>query len=283
MIIERKGDAYVWFSWGATYIVFTQTLPIDHPLLVAALRALPAGILLLMVSPSLPTRDKIVPFLVLGLTNIGLFFAFLFFAASRLPGGVVAMLISAQPLFVAFLAVPLLRRLPHLGQIVAALAGMAGVALLVTGTQQSLDPIGIAAALAAAVSMAAGTVLIERWGRLGTPLSLAAWQLTIGGLVLLPLALFVEGLPPAPTVLNAVGLVYLIGPGTALAYWLWVRGIGQIGADVTFLALISPLVATVFGAVLLEELFSPIQMLGAMVILSSAATGMILSRRKKDR
>ena len=31
--------------WGTTYIIFTQTLPVDHPLLVGALRALPAGLL----------------------------------------------------------------------------------------------------------------------------------------------------------------------------------------------------------------------------------------------
>ncbi|MGD7085307.1 hypothetical protein ACQCR9_22275, partial [Ralstonia pseudosolanacearum] len=44
--------------WGTTYIVFTQTLPVSHPLLVGALRALPAGILLMLLGPGLPPRDK---------------------------------------------------------------------------------------------------------------------------------------------------------------------------------------------------------------------------------
>ncbi|PCI41914.1 MAG: EamA family transporter [Rhodospirillaceae bacterium] len=267
--------------WGTTYIVFTETLPVDHPLLVAALRALPAGFLLLMVSPSWPTRDKLVPYFVLGLTNIGLFLALLFIAAARLPGGVVAMLIAAQPLFVAFLAIPLLRRLPHGGQVLAAFAGIVGVGFLVSGSTQNLDSLGIAAALGAAASMALGTVLIERWGRVGTPLSVAAWQLTIGGALLLPIALVVEGLPPMPTVLNAVGFVYLIGPGTALAYWLWVRGIGQIGSDVAFLGLLSPLVAAVLGMAWLGEELSLVQALGAVLILLSAAAGVILSKQKK--
>ncbi|MGD7128518.1 hypothetical protein ACQCSI_18235, partial [Ralstonia pseudosolanacearum] len=45
--------------WGTTYIVFTQTLPVSHPLLVGALRALPAGILLMLLGPGLPPRDKL--------------------------------------------------------------------------------------------------------------------------------------------------------------------------------------------------------------------------------
>ena len=266
--------------WGTTYIVFTETLPVDHPLLIAALRALPAGLLLLMVSPSWPTVEKVVPFFVLGLVNIGLFLALLFVAAARLPGGVVAMLIAAQPLFVTALAVVLLRRMPHGGQVIAAIAGIVGVGFLVSGSTQNLDTLGIIAALGAAASMALGTVLIERWGRMGTLLSLAAWQLTIGGALLLPIALMVEGLPPMPTALNAIGLVYLIGPGTALAYWLWVRGIGKIGSDVTFLGLLSPVVAAVLGMALLGEKLSLVQASGAGLILLSAAVGVVLSKQK---
>ncbi|MGD7084193.1 EamA family transporter, partial [Ralstonia pseudosolanacearum] len=135
--------------------------------------------------------------------------------------------------------------------------------------------------LGAAASMATGTVLIERWGRVGTPLALAAWQLALGGLVLLPVALAVEGLPPVPTLRNAAGFAYLIVIGTALGYWLWVRGIGRLGADVTFLSLLSPLTATVLGALLLGEWFSPVQAAGALLILAATVAGMALSRRAR--
>ncbi len=264
--------------WGSTYIVFSQTLPMDHPLLVGALRALPAGLLLMVFGPGLPPWRKLLPLTVLGLANIGLFFGLLFVSASRLPGGVAATVMSAQPLIVGLLAWPLLHRRPVAGQVVAALAGSLGVGLLILDPTAHLDVIGIAAALAAAGSMALGTVLIARWGRMGSPLALAAWQLTLGGLVLLPLALAVEGLPPAPDGMNALGLAYLILPGTALAYWLWVRGIGVIGADVTFLSLLSPLVATVLGAALLGEWFSTVQIAGMALILGATLAGVSLAR-----
>lgn len=269
--------------WGTTYLVFTQTLPVGHPLLVGALRALPAGVLLMLLGPGLPPRDKLLPLLVLGLANIGVFFALLFVAAQRLPGGVAATIMSAQPLAVALLAWPLLARKPRPAQLTAALAGSVGVGLLILGPAARLDAIGVVAALAAALSMATGTVLIERWGRIGTPLAVAAWQLALGGLVLLPVALFMEGLPPALTLRNAVGFVYLIVIGTALGYWLWIRGIGALGADVTFLSLLSPLTATVLGALVLGEWFSPVQTGGAVLILGATVAGMALSRRERQR
>ncbi|MBD3845807.1 EamA family transporter [Bosea sp. SSUT16] len=265
--------------WGSTYIVFTQTLPVDHPLLVGALRALPAGLLLMALGPGLPPRDKLLPLSALGLANIGIFFALLFVSAARLPGGLAATVGSTQPLIVGLLAWPLLGRRPGRGQILAALAGLIGVALLVLDPQAKLDAVGIVAGLASAASMATGTVLIERWGKMGSPLALAAWQLTLGGLILLPVALLVEGLPPTPTILNGIGLGYLVLVGTALAYWLWVRGITTLGASVAFLGLLSPTVATILGAVLLGQWLGGVQLLGIAVILGSTITGMLLSRR----
>lgn len=265
--------------WGSTYIVFTQTLPVDHPLLVGALRALPAGLLLMALGPGLPPRDKLLPLAALGLANIGLFFALLFVSAARLPGGLAATVGSIQPLIVGLLAWPLLGRRPGRGQIIAALAGLVGVALLVLDPHARPDAVGLIAGLASAASMATGTVLIERWGKMGSPLALAAWQLTLGGLILLPVALLVEGPPPMPTALNGLGLGYLVLIGTALAYWLWVRGITTLGASVAFLGLLSPTVATILGAVLLGQWLGGLQLLGIAIILSSTIAGMLLSRR----
>ena len=74
--------------WGSTYVVTTELLPPGRPLLVAALRALPAGLLLLAWSRTLPRGEWWWRVLVLGTLNIGAFFALLFVAAYRLPGGV---------------------------------------------------------------------------------------------------------------------------------------------------------------------------------------------------
>ena len=40
--------------WGSTYFVTTEFLPSGYPVTMAALRALPAGLLLLVLAPRLP-------------------------------------------------------------------------------------------------------------------------------------------------------------------------------------------------------------------------------------
>ena len=65
-------------AWGSTYAVTTQLLPPDRPLLAATLRALPAGLLLLLATRKLPRGSWWWRAAVLGALNIGVFFALLF-------------------------------------------------------------------------------------------------------------------------------------------------------------------------------------------------------------
>ena len=265
--------------WGTTYAVFTETLPVSHPLLTGALRALPAGLILLALNPRIPPLAALKRHAVIGISNIGLFFALLFVAASRMPGGLAATPGAIQPLVVVLISAWLIGRAPHPVQIIAGIAGLTGVALLVLSPEASPDPIGVAAAIGGALSMSIGTILIDRWGRMGTPLETTTWQLIFGGGILLPVALMIEGLPPAPGLTEMLGYGWLMLMGTAFAYYVWTRGIGRIGPSAIYLALASPVVATAIGAIALGEWFSPLQWAGMALVIGSTAVGVSLGRR----
>jgi probable blue pigment (indigoidine) exporter len=95
-----------------------------------------------------------------------------------------------------------------------------------------------------------------------------------GGLVLAPVALLVEGPPPALTAANVAGHLYLGLLGTALAYALWFRGLRALPAtDVTFLGLLSPVVATAAGWVVAGQALTAGQLMGAAVVLAALAAG----------
>lgn len=275
--------------WGSTYLVTTEYLPAGRPLLDAALRALPAGLLLLAIARALPSGGTLPSgvwwwrSLVLGTLNIGAFLALLYLAAYRLPGGVAATLIAMQPLAVAVLAVSLLGERLSPRRVLAGLGGVVGVGLLVLRADAALDPVGIAAALGAAASMAVGVVLTGRWGRPGGVVSFAAWQLTAGGLALALVTLVVEGVPPTLSAANVAGYVYLALIGSALTYPLWFRGIVQLSAPVaSFLALLSPLVAAVLGAAVLGEVFTPLQGVGFAIVLGSMLVGQLAPRSRRQ-
>ena len=261
-------------SWGTTYAVATEFLPPDHPLLVAALRSLPIGLFLTIGFRKLPQGVWWWRMLVLGGLNIGLFQALLFVAAYRLPGGVAATAGAIQPLLVVLFSWPLLAEKPSRPSVLAAIAGFVGVGLLVLGPSARLDSIGIVAAIAGAAAMGLGTVLVKRWQPPVSLIVFTAWQLMIGGFLLLPIALVTEGPFEALTRTNLWGFIYLGLIGTGLAYALWFRGIRRLKASAAaYLGLLSPVVASLIGYVFLQETFTTIQLVGVVVILASVLIG----------
>jgi probable blue pigment (indigoidine) exporter len=267
-------------SWGTTYVVTATLLPPDRPLLAALLRALPAGLLVLLFVRRLPPSPVWWwRFLVLGVVNFAAFFPLLFYAAYRLPGGVAATLGTVQPLMVAGLAWLALRTRTPLPQLLAALAGVAGVALMTLTAQARLDPLAVVAMLVGVGLMALGIILVKKWGSPGHPLMSTAWQMTLGGLVLVPMTLLGEGLPAAVSVANAAGYTYLATFGGALAYILWFRGIGRLSpATVSLLTLSNPLTATLAGLVVLGQSLTSPQVAGLAVALAALVAGQALSR-----
>lgn len=266
--------------WGSTYYVTTQHLPDGYPITVAMLRALPAGLLLLLIVKQLPAKEWWGRVFLLGALNFSIFWALLFLAAYRLPGGVAATVGAVQPLIVIFLARSVLGAPILFLSIVAAVTGMVGVALLVLGPNAALDNAGVLAALGGAISMAAGTVLSRHWQPPTSPLTFTAWQLTAGGLLLLPLALLMEPALPALDAENVLGLTYLGLIGAAFTYLLWFRGIGRIEPSViSTLGFLSPLTALLLGWGLLDQSLTPLQAIGVIAVLISVWLSQYATRR----
>ncbi|MFJ4867245.1 EamA family transporter [Streptomyces sp. NPDC088757] len=269
-------------SWGSTYYVTTEFLPPDRPLFTGLLRALPAGLLLLALTRKLPTGVWWGKAALLGALNIGAFFPLLFLAAYRLPGGVAAVVGSVGPLFVVGLAALLLGDRPTVRALVTAVAAAFGVSLVVLKAGAALDLVGVIAGLLSALSMSTGVVLTKRWGRpegVGA-LTAVGWQLTAGGLVILPIALLVEGAPPALTGTNLAGYAYLALGNTALSYVLWFRGIERLSASsLTLLGPLSPVTAALIGWAALGQALGPVQLLGMAIALGATLAGQLNPRR----
>lgn len=256
--------------WGSTYIVTTQLLPPGRPFIAALLRTLPAGVLLLLWSGRLPPRAEWGRLLVLSALNIGFFQALLFIAAYRLPGGLAAVVGAIQPLLVMGLAWLLDRRPPARLAVGAGVLGVLGMAVLLLSPGAAWDAAGVAAALAGAACMAAGTYLTRRWRSELPVLALTGWQLLLGGLMLAPLAVLVDPPLPALGAVQVLGYAYLSLAGALLAYALWFRGIDRLSpVAVSSLGLLSPLVAVVLGWALLGQAMSGLSLAGLVTVLAS--------------
>ena len=263
-------------AWGSTYFVTATYLPPDRPLFAALVRALPFGLVLLLVRRQLPHGDWWWRAGLLGVINIGAFFALIFVAAYRLPGGLAATLTATSPLLVALLAWLLVKERPTPGALAGAVLGVVGVALLVLRAGFTVDPVGVAASLSAVTLFALGMVLVKRWRPPVDMVTFTSWQLVAGGLVIAPVALVVEGAPPAVDAAAVGGYLYIGVVGTVIAYGVWFAGIGRLPATaVALVGLLNPVSGTVIGVSLAGEAFGVVQVVGTLLVLSGIALGQV--------
>jgi probable blue pigment (indigoidine) exporter len=257
-------------AWGATYVVTRHLLPADAPLWGAALRALPAGILLWLLVRRMPRGAWWWKAPVLGALNFGGFFVLVYVAAQLLPSSVAASIMALAPLALAGLAWPLLRQRPTARWATGSVLGIAGVILIVGLGADGVSPAGVMASAVALVSSSLGAILTTRW-RDHTPLlATTSWQLIAGGIALTAVAAVVEG--PFPRV-DAVGVAAYAGiavVATALAFVCWFTGLRLLPAGtVGLIGLLNPVTGVLLGIAVGGESLGPAQVVGIVAVLAA--------------
>ncbi|MEI5103541.1 EamA family transporter [Streptomyces sp. PmtG] len=261
-------------AWGTNYFVTHEFLPADRPLGGAALRALPAGLVLLALCRKRPHGAWWWRSAVLGLLNVSVFFVLVYVASQLLPTSVASTVMAVSPLTMMLLAWLLVAERPRAAHLAGAVVGLAGVCLmLLTGADGASVP-GVLASAAAMLVSSFGYILAKRWSDDVDVLASTAWQLTAGGLFLLPAAAVVEGPPRAlpPSTLLAFGYVALVA--TALAFTAWFTGLRRLPAGtVGLIGLLNPFTGVLLGTVVAAEVLTARQLCGLALVLAGVVLG----------
>jgi probable blue pigment (indigoidine) exporter len=288
--MEDKSRRMLWIlvtaiapiAWGSSYVVTRQLLPEDAPLWGALLRALPAGLLLLAISRRLPTGAWWWRSLVLGALNVGGFFVLIYVAGQRLPSSLAATLMSTSALVMLLLAWAMLRQRPRVIAVIGATVGLVGVGIMLGLGGGPVDLWGVGASLGAMVASSFGYILTVKWGSDVPAVTMSSWQLVGGSLMLVPVALLVEGAPPALTPTSAIGFVYLTLIATAVAYVAWFAGLRHLPAGVVgVVGLLNPVTGVVLGVALAGEAFGMPQAVGLVLVLGGIALGSLVPAKQR--
>lgn len=261
-------------AWGTNYFVTHEYLPADSPLYGAALRALPAGLVLLALCRRLPRGAWWGRAALLGLLNVSVFFVLVYAASQLLPTSVASTVMAAAPLTMMLVAWPLVSERPGRAHLAGAVIGLGGVCLmLLTGAAGASAP-GVLASVAAMLVSSFGHILTKRWNAGTDVLASTAWQLTAGGLLLLPVAAVVEGPPPtlSPQALLAFAYVALVA--TALAFVAWFTGLRHLPAGtVGLIGLLNPVTGVLLGTAVAGETLTGRQLCGLLLVLIGVVLG----------
>lgn len=254
-------------SWGATYFVTRHYLPPEAPLWGAALRALPAGILLLVVARRLPSGSWWWRSCLLGSLNFGAFFVLVYVSAQLLPTSTAASIMALAPIVLAGLARPLLRERLTARLLAASAAGITGVLLVVGPAAAGTATWGVVSSSAALLMSSLGAVLTTRW-RGDLPLvATTSWQLTSAGVALVAVAAATEGPPPRVDLTGAVAYLGIAVVATALAFLCWFAGLSRLPAGtVGLVGLLNPVTGILLGVLLGGEQLTGWQVLGIALV-----------------
>lgn len=219
--------------WGSTWLVIREGLTALPPLTSAAVRFALAGAVMVLIAPRLasfeggarPGRKLTV---VYGVLTLSLPYAFIYEAETVLPSGLVSVLWSVYPLFLAACAhFALPKERLHGRQWLGLVVGFLGVVVLFATEVREFGPEALPAALllvSSPVFTAVGNTLIKRDGA-GTSSALLNRDGTLLGAVLLAAAALVlehdRESTWSPAAIGSVLYLALVGSVLAFSVYYW--------------------------------------------------------------
>jgi drug/metabolite transporter (DMT)-like permease len=240
-----------------------------------------------------PTRAQLLSALLVGALLPGAN-AVVSVAEQEVPSSIAALLIGSVPLWVILLRRSTGDSVPR-ASVGAVLVGFVGVALLLRPGEQSGDAtfLGLLACVVAAAMWASGSFASPRLRLPGDPLVSTGWQMLMGGLVIL-VAGFASGEAgdvdfAAFSTRSVLALTYLVAIGSLVAFtaYAWLLQNAPISRVATY-AYVNPAVAIVLGWLILDEVITPVTLVGAAIIVASVALvvrseSVLRSDPKRDR
>jgi probable blue pigment (indigoidine) exporter len=271
-------------AWGTTYYVTHEFLPEGDPLYGAVIRALPAGALLLAVARKRPHGSWWWKSLVLGTLNTGVFFFLVYVSAQLLPTSLASTIMATSPLVMMLTAWPLLAERPAPRHLAGSAAGIVGVCLMLLTGVTRVNALGVLASVSALILSSLGYILAKRWSHQVDVLAATSWQLVAGGLLLLPVAVVVEGAPPALEASAALAFGYVTTVATALAFAAWFAGLRRLpAATVGLVGLLNPVTGVLLGTVVAGEALTLQQAGGLALVLTGVLLGRPVGERVRGR
>jgi drug/metabolite transporter (DMT)-like permease len=280
--------------WGGSFFFAEIALESLPPLTIVTLRVGLAAITLWLVVLALklpiPNSPPIwIAFLTMGLLNNVLPFSLIVWGQSQISSGLAAILNATAPLFGVIVAGILLRDESATPlKITGVVVGFAGVIVMMDlssiATSSLLAQLAI---LAAALSYACASVYGRRFKATGlNPILVAAGQVTGSTLLLLPIALWVDGNDHYANVPSQVwaAIISLAVFSTAAAYILYFKLLASAGAtNILLVTLLVPVSAILLGWLFLEESLQTPHIIGmAMIALGLSAIDGRLWRRASE-
>ena len=264
-------------AWASAFPAIRAGLAAFGPVELGAMRfaiaAVPSAIFLAWTRPALPSWSEAWRFVFGGLVFVGLYTVLLNFGELTVSAGPASFIINGNPIFTAVLAMLFLGErfsgTAWLGTIIS-FAGM-GLIAFGEGDGFALNQ-GALLILGAALCTASSSIVQKPLFTRHKPLTVSAWNMVIGALVLSP---FLPSALEQAAIASPEGLgaaIYLGTIPSLVAYGSWAVALSRLPASraTNFLFCVPP-VASLIGYVWLGEVPTVVSVVGGLLALGGVA------------
>lgn len=258
--------------WGYTWVLAKQGLAYASPFAFVAERCL-GGALALFIALKLLRRPMRLQapgkVLLIALSQVTAFMTFQTWALVEGGAGKTAVLIFTMPIWTLLMAWPILGERIRGQQWIAALVTLAGLTLIIEPWAFHEHFFSKFLGVMAALSWAVGTILIKHFRARHAIdlLSLTAWQMALGAIPLVALALIVSGQPTNWSMPYLGILIFMSIVSTALGWWLWIYILDRVPAwEASLSVLGTPVIAIVSSRLVMDEDFKLTEIAGIGLI-----------------
>jgi drug/metabolite transporter (DMT)-like permease len=275
--------------WSSTWVAIKIGLEDVPPLLSAGVRFAIAGAALLALARALgrPLRTDVRLASVLGLLPFAAAYGLIYWGEQYVPSGLAAVLFGVMPLYSAGIASVALADEPLRARLLAGIGVAIGGLSLAFGESLALGDakwalLAASACALAPLASAIGNVAIKRRGERLDPIALNGWAMLGGGALLLAVSAPAEDWAGAAWSAQAIGSVaYLAAIGSAVAFVTLTVLLRELPAvTVSYITLLLPFGALVFGATLYDERITLAAVAGALLVAGGLAIAQWPRRRR---
>ena len=277
--------AAVYVVWGSTYLFIKYAIETIPPFVMGAARFIIAGLLLYALArwrggKKATTEDwklaAITGVLMLGMGN-----GAVVWSETRVPSGIVALIVSSVPIWVVLLDWLRPRGSRPRPAVFFGLAlGVAGMIILIGPRaiigQGHVDGLGAGVLLIGSMSWAVGTLITRHTKRSGSPQVISALQMMAASAAMLAISIITGELrdftPSAVSAKSVLSFIYLITFGSIIGYTAYVYLLSAVSATkAATYAYVNPVIAVLLGWAFANEPIAMRTGIAAAVILAGVA------------
>ena len=290
-MLKKLAPGLFVFLWSTGFIGVKYGIPYSPPFYFIAIRMAIASLLLFIAISFLRrsqplTRSILWPSTLIGLTLHGAYLGGCFFAVSRgMPAGVVALIVSLQPVLVSLFAAKYLNEPLKARAVSGLILGLAGLFVVViprinmTG-DNAISSVAVAASVIGLLGGTSGTILQKKYGGAIPTLAGTSIQYAATALVLLVLALLFEepNITWSPEFIGAMTWLVLALSFGAILLLFFLLSHGS-AASVSSLYYLVPAVTAIMAFFMFDEHISVLSLIGTAITV--VGVWLVVSKQKE--